>query len=495
MELTPNFDIPIPSDPMNQRQVRAEALAIDALLLARSPKLGITINSMEPPYNVKGNGTDDDTTALNLALYDAAHSATGSGHVLFSGTPKITDSLLAGRDDTFTGVSLGSLNGLIGSSLIWAGATDGVMLKIIKGRFNHIHDIFFQNSVGRNSTVAILAAGPGIDLQTAHTHLERCDIRGFGVGFQSGDPATNSASDEGYFSKVDFEDCGKGFLANSNFNSVKFHFDACTFATSDYGIYSVTGSSISLDGCNGGSNAICDLYVDGGGVVLTIVGWDGEGSKQFLKTANGAIALVVGAQLRAYQLGLARDDDQYIIDPGGPVELYGVFHGGNFRHLLFTANASTDVLTRVAHGLKNGDEVSVSNTGGGLPAPLAASTYYFVRDVTADTFKLATTLGGTAINITSTGSGSNYIDPKLGPHLVHATGYPILIRDSKTCDSHPVYIHPSSGISGGTNYDIKNVDLIDATTNQPYSSAPNGQWVIIYPYRVPFFTQGGTDAS
>lgn len=32
MELTPNFDIPIPSDPMNQRQVRAEALAIDVVL-------------------------------------------------------------------------------------------------------------------------------------------------------------------------------------------------------------------------------------------------------------------------------------------------------------------------------------------------------------------------------------------------------------------------------------------------------------------------------
>lgn len=80
----------------------------------------------------------------------------------------------------------------------------------------------------------------------------------------------------------------------------------------------------------------------------------------------------------------------------------------------FTADASTDVCTATAHGMKTGAKVQVSTTTT-LPAGLSASTDYFVIYVTVDTFKLATTLNnanaGTAINITSAGTGTHTVTP------------------------------------------------------------------------------------
>lgn len=64
-----------------------------------------------------------------------------------------------------------------------------------------------------------------------------------------------------------------------------------------------------------------------------------------------------------------------------------------------TGAASTDVLTLAAHGLLDGDRVQFTALTGGTG--LATLTDYYVRDAAADTFKLALTSGGTAINITT----------------------------------------------------------------------------------------------
>lgn len=73
----------------------------------------------------------------------------------------------------------------------------------------------------------------------------------------------------------------------------------------------------------------------------------------------------------------------------------------------FTNVAATDVITSAAHGLKNGDIVQVSNTGGALPTGLSASTNYYVIDATTDTFKLSATYFGASVDMTDTGSGTH----------------------------------------------------------------------------------------
>ncbi len=85
----------------------------------------------------------------------------------------------------------------------------------------------------------------------------------------------------------------------------------------------------------------------------------------------------------------------------------------------FTADAATDVVSLTSgtmrwngHGA-TGRAVTVSNSGGGLPAPLVAGTTYWAIDVTNTTLKLATTKAladaGTPIDITTAGTGTHTI--------------------------------------------------------------------------------------
>lgn len=76
----------------------------------------------------------------------------------------------------------------------------------------------------------------------------------------------------------------------------------------------------------------------------------------------------------------------------------------------FTADDMTDTCTAASHGIYDGQKVTLSSTSV-IPAPLSTSTTYYVVGRTTNTFQLSTTRGGSAINITSTGSGTHYVTP------------------------------------------------------------------------------------
>lgn len=72
-----------------------------------------------------------------------------------------------------------------------------------------------------------------------------------------------------------------------------------------------------------------------------------------------------------------------------------------------TADAGTDFLTAVSHGLEDNDPILFDTTIADLPAGLSANTIYYVRDKTTNTFKVALTAGGSAIDITDAGTGTH----------------------------------------------------------------------------------------
>lgn len=72
----------------------------------------------------------------------------------------------------------------------------------------------------------------------------------------------------------------------------------------------------------------------------------------------------------------------------------------------FTADAGTDTLTSVAHGMSNGTVIAVSSSTS-LPGGLSASTIYYVIGATADTFQVSLSSGGSAVNITGAGTGTH----------------------------------------------------------------------------------------
>lgn len=66
---------------------------------------------------------------------------------------------------------------------------------------------------------------------------------------------------------------------------------------------------------------------------------------------------------------------------------------------------ATDVFDCEAHGYADTNQVVFWAGSGALPGGFTQGTSYFVRDATTDSFKLALTSGGTAIDVSSIGNG------------------------------------------------------------------------------------------
>ena len=68
----------------------------------------------------------------------------------------------------------------------------------------------------------------------------------------------------------------------------------------------------------------------------------------------------------------------------------------------FMCIASTDLIYSAAHGYVDTDKIVFYN--GTPPSPLVEGTTYFVRDSATDSFKVAATAGGAAIDLTTSAS-------------------------------------------------------------------------------------------
>jgi len=96
-----------------------------------------------------------------------------------------------------------------------------------------------------------------------------------------------------------------------------------------------------------------------------------------------------------------------------------------------TGDSATDKITAAAHGLPDGTAIQFGGTT--LPAPLVAGTTYYVRDTATNDFKVAATVGGAAIDLTTNGTAVTvrvfdratigYSYPSIGPAV------PVQIRE------------------------------------------------------------------
>lgn len=86
--------------------------------------------------------------------------------------------------------------------------------------------------------------------------------------------------------------------------------------------------------------------------------------------------------------------------------------------------ASPGVFTATRHGLLSGTPITLS-TSGALPTGLAEYTTYYViaTGLTADTFRLSATLGGSAINTSGSQSGTHYFHGKGAVLTVDISGH------------------------------------------------------------------------
>jgi hypothetical protein len=77
--------------------------------------------------------------------------------------------------------------------------------------------------------------------------------------------------------------------------------------------------------------------------------------------------------------------------------------------LPFTVNAGTDVFTNTngEHNLQNGQQIGLATTSL-LPGGLNSTTIYYIINRTGTTFKVSTSLGGSAVDVLDAGLGTQY---------------------------------------------------------------------------------------
>lgn len=131
----------------------------------------------------------------------------------------------------------------------------------------------------------------------------------------------------------------------------------------------------------------------------------------------------------------------------------------------FTADAGTDIFTAASHGYEAGDPVTLTNSGGALPAGLSTSTTYYVLAPTTNTFQLSTTSNGSAVDVTDAGTGTHSV---------------------RLSDGQVEYVEVAVWETGGSELRISPEDYTvarsstDAVTVSGFASTPTaGQYVVI----------------
>ena len=119
-----------------------------------------------------------------------------------------------------------------------------------------------------------------------------------------------------------------------------------------------------------------------------------------------------------------------------------------------TAVNATNVFTITAGGRTYADNMQVRlfSVGGDVPAGLTADTAYFIRDASGSTFKLALTAGGTAISISSDGTGTIYIDEV--PEIIKAA---IKLETAQLYENRESYLADVQGATPVTNPTSENI--------------------------------------
>lgn len=111
----------------------------------------------------------------------------------------------------------------------------------------------------------------------------------------------------------------------------------------------------------------------------------------------------IGGALFRYKI--ATNVWPYLASPqvaeNGSLNSNGLAYSGNGT---YTTDDTTDTLTDTNHGLGNNSKLTLTTTGA-FPGNLSAGPYYVIN-ATTNTFQLTTIPGGAAIDITSSGSGT-----------------------------------------------------------------------------------------
>lgn len=181
-----------------------------------------------------------------------------------------------------------------------------------------------------------------------------------------------------------------------------------------------TGGGILVDGSKCATNSpirsmVVDSYTQvnlGGPGCLVVndgyaqlVSFFGTFCEYHVKTLSGGQVNLSGGGTSDFGLyGLIADG--YSPSPVFTAKSRLAYFGAARIEKTVTIAVATSLFTATAHGLLNNDEVVFSALNGTLPTPLQPGTTYYVRDRANDTFKVSGSLGGVAITLSGSATGT-----------------------------------------------------------------------------------------
>lgn len=219
-------------------------------------------------YGAVGDGVTDDTPSIQSAI-DSLHVANIEGGIIFlpRGAYKITNTLNLYQTGFITRLSLIG-EALDAVEIRWAGATDGVAVKVGRNRGMRLNQFTLKNTVAADTTIGIQFTGDVGGTNNASGSMEQVRIQSFHQCLVVGDTSSHAASEIHYYG-VNLNSCDVGVIINDS-QTVNHWFYGLGFASNTIGMTIGSGSpaSIFVQGASMSSNGQDFAFSTGNNIVL-----------------------------------------------------------------------------------------------------------------------------------------------------------------------------------------------------------------------------------
>ncbi len=255
-------------------------------------------------YNVKdygavGNGSTDDTAAIQAAI-DAADNASGlsGGSTIFfpNGTYNITGIIIGSANTSGNGRQ--SNVSLLGESslhvsLNYTGSTSGIAVLMQRNKYWNLKNLSIHNTVAKGTTVGLVTAGPNGSPGTQSNGglIEQVGIDSFHYGWSTTE-TSGSTSSEITAINLTLSYCDVGMRNGSSFNSLDFTFIQLQMSNNTVGIDNPAGGCLYVYGGSSSNNGTEFSYESGG--TFSINGYRSEIAGTFISD-SGPLSLNVTA--------------------------------------------------------------------------------------------------------------------------------------------------------------------------------------------------------
>lgn len=414
--------------------------------------------SLGPFYHIKhnfgavGDGIADDTPAFQAALDLFKYSSsTKGGRVLVpAGTYNITGLTYEGNFDhgfVMQGDTQGEGGSADGPVLKYTGSSGGTLLLLKGANWCRFEDVQFNGN-----GLALICVDVQYDSVRSMSSFD-CTWRHCGFSGAVGADSMCMRWGTSNFASAEHRAIDCRFINHStpgttyyglgttgSANTKNHTIERCRFIGFRWGVSFSNSGYHKVDGCSFASQTIADVKVSR--ALVSIKDCGSEGSAKFID--RGGVAVQGSLKISSsYWAGETINDD-FVIDYDGQlfIESTDLYNNRAPTLKTLTVDSATDVFTSTAHSLDNGWRINASSTGT-LPAPLTANTNYYIRDATANTFKLAATQTGSAIDITSTGSGTHSVFRPVEPAIRSGLGLVSTPIRGSVISLNNTYVRPS----------------------------------------------------